>query len=62
MFMVNSSKEGSSFWARNKSFVDNLFKAGAIVLGLKLLKAACDKLDQWLLIAIIIFTKNRAIS
>lgn len=54
MFMVNSSKEGSSFWARNKSFVDNLFKAGAIVLGLKLLKAACDKLDQWLLIAVII--------
>lgn len=44
--MVNSSKEGTSFWAKHKSFVDNLFKAGAIVLALKLIKAACDKIDQ----------------
>lgn len=45
MFMVNNSKEGSSFWARNKSFVDNLFKAGAIIVGLKTLKVICDNLD-----------------
>ena len=45
MFMVNSSKEGSSFWARNKPFVDNLFKAGAIIVGLKVLKVVCDKLE-----------------
>ncbi len=48
MFMVNQTKEGSGFWASNKSFVDGLFKAGAIIFGLKLLKVVVDKFDQWL--------------
>lgn len=48
MFMVNQTKEGSGFWASNKSFVDGLFKAGAIIVGLKLLKVVLDKFDQWL--------------
>lgn len=46
MFMVNQTKEGSGFWASNKSFVDGLFKAGAIIFGLKLLKVVVDKFDQ----------------
>lgn len=43
--MVNSSNQDSSFWVRNKSFLDGIFKAGAIVFGLKLLKVALDRLD-----------------
>lgn len=43
MFMVNSSKEGTTFWARNKLFFDGLIKAGLIVVGLKVAKYALDK-------------------
>jgi hypothetical protein len=45
MFTVSTSKNTGSFWARNKPFIDNLFKAGAIIVGLKVLKFAVDKYD-----------------
>ena len=44
--MVNSTNKNSSFWTRNKPFIDNLFKAGAIIIGLKVLKIVCDKFDE----------------
>ena len=43
--MVKSAKEGSSFWGSNKDFFDGLFKAGALIIGLKVLKAVSDKLE-----------------
>ena len=46
MFMVNSGNKNASFWGRNKPFLDNVFKAGAIVVRLKLLKVVCDKYAQ----------------
>ena len=45
MFTVSSSKNAGSFWARNKPFINNVFKAAAIIVGLKTLKAAVDKLN-----------------
>jgi hypothetical protein len=46
MFMVNNSKQGASFWARNQPFIDGVFKAGAIIVGLKILKVVCDKINE----------------
>ena len=43
MFMVNSAKEGTSFWARYKPFLDGVIKAGVLVMGLKLTKYVLDK-------------------
>ena len=66
MFMVGSSKEKSSFWARNRPFIDGVFKAGAIVVGLKVLKAVCDHFDQWLCIPYctqdILFKQNKVVN
>ena len=45
MFTVSASKSTGSFWARNQSLINDLFKAGAIIIGLKLVKAAIDKSD-----------------
>ena len=47
MFMVNSSKEGTSFWANNKTFFDGLIKAGFIVVALKTFKYALDQFQLW---------------
>lgn len=47
MFTVSASKSTGSFWARNQSLINDLFKAGAIIIGLKLVKAAIDKSDLW---------------
>ena len=46
MFTVNSTNKNASFWARNKPFIDNLFKAGAFIVGLKVLKVVCDKVSE----------------
>jgi len=43
MFMVKSSKEGTTFWASNKTFFDGIIKAGLIVVGLKITKYILDK-------------------
>lgn len=45
MFTVSTSKNAGSFWARNKPLLDNVFKATAMIVGLKILKVAVDKLD-----------------
>ena len=45
MFTMNSTNKNASFWAKNKPFIQNLFKAGAIIIGLKVLKVAFDKFD-----------------
>ena len=46
MFMVNSSKEGTSFWARNKNFFNGVIKAGLIIVGLKVVKYAVDSYSK----------------
>jgi hypothetical protein len=43
MFMVNSSREGTSFWARNKSLLDGAIQAALLFVGLKLARVAADK-------------------
>lgn len=44
--MVNEEKAGSSFLDRNKSLINNIYKAAGFVLALKLLKFVLDKVDQ----------------
>lgn len=45
MFMVNSSREGTSFWAKHKTFIDGALWAGILFVGLKVAKAVVDKYD-----------------
>lgn len=47
MFMVNSSREGTSFWAKHKSFIDGALWTGFLLIGLKIAKAVVDKYDLW---------------
>lgn len=53
MFMVNEEKAGSSFLDRNKSLINNVYKAAGLVLALKLLKFVLDKVDQWLCVILL---------
>lgn len=45
--MVNSSREGTSFWAKNKTFIDGALWVGLLFVGLKVAKAVVDKYDLW---------------
>ncbi len=47
MFMVNSSREGTSFWAKHKTFIDGAIWVGLLFVGLKVTKAVIDKYDLW---------------
>ncbi len=43
--MVNSSREGTSFWAKHKTFIDGAIWAGFLFIGLKITKQVVDKYD-----------------
>ena len=45
MYMVNSSEQGVSFWAKHKSLLDGVIKAVGLVIVLKMTKIAVEKLD-----------------
>ncbi len=43
--MVNPSREGTSFWAKHKGFIDGALWAGFLFIALKTTKALVDKYD-----------------
>jgi hypothetical protein len=59
--MVNSSREGTSFWAKHKTFIDGALWVGILFVGLKVTKAIVDKYDLWRCMILISLQNNTII-